>query len=252
MHHYLGTPQLLRKKASPHVKPSELELDREVKPFWSMYSATEERTYWESAAGLTRSDSLHGAGLKGPWCWYSWSISWDSTTGCSIPWSPSWSQARCRVLCQEEHVSLHRAQHPFLWPPWLQDPGLCSSECVSLEHKEAKSSRQKEPRSLPAFRCRWGCRAGWEKADLGFPLPPLHFSRGVCPASPAVPSGGIHRPGRAGSSKRSTWAPPEFLCCSLMNWCTHPSVWDVTWLVTTSLWLWVVGVYGCINTIFCY
>lgn len=89
-----------------------------------MYSATEEGTYWDPTAGLTRSDSVsmkqdwkaRGVAIPGPW-----GETAQQGVG-SIPKSPSWSQASCGVLCQEEHVSLlsHLSQHftqsttPFL------------------------------------------------------------------------------------------------------------------------------------------
>lgn len=100
------------------------------------------------------------------------------------PESPSWSQASCRVLCPEEHVSLHRAQHPFWWPPLLQDPGVCSSECLSLEHEEAKSSKQKQQWSLPVFRWQWVAgQGGGGRSVLPSPTSPLQ--QGGLPCQPS-------------------------------------------------------------------
>lgn len=187
-------------KPHPHVKSWELEQDRgEVKPFWSVHSAAEEVIHWEPAAGLSRSDSVSWSRIERPMVlvFLVNKLRQHNTVRVQHPQKSQLSQAGCRLLCQEEYVSLHRAQHRFWWSPLLQDPGVCSSECLSLEHEEAKSlSRNSSAVCKHSGAGGAAGQGGGRQSDLCFPLPPLHFCMGVCPAIPVVSAGGIHRPGQ--------------------------------------------------------
>lgn len=209
-----------------------------------MYSATEEGTYWDPTAGLTRSDSVsmkqdwkaRGVAIPGPW-----GETAQQGVG-SIPKSSSWSQASCGVLCQEEHVSLlsHLSQHfTQSTTPFLVTSSAAGPRSVQLWVSIIGAQRQNHvSRNSSAFWQHSGARGAAGQGGVRQTCASLsHLSTSA--GGSALPAqqyflGASTDLAGAGSGRRSTWIPTEFLCSSLMNWCTHPSVWDVTWLVTTS------------------
>lgn len=166
---------------------------------------------------------LHGAGLKGPWCWHSWSISWDSATGSSIPRSPSWSQASCRAGCCAKKSMFHCIGYKTLF-----DDLLCcrTQDCAALSvgHWSTKRQSHLGRKSSSLCQCSVGLQGRVGGGRPGLPSPTSPLQQRDLPCQPSRAFWGHPQTWQCRIRQEEHMGTPEFLCCSLRNWCTHPSV----------------------------